>query len=55
MKAVMLIDRVPGQTPLGLFTNLWPSARCRADRQALEGWYLTVHVGTWRLELGGAA
>ena len=42
-----------GQTPYGVFTNLWPTALCRRDRQALGGWYFTLHLGTWRLNILG--
>lgn len=36
-----------GQTPCGVFSNYFNSA----DRWACGGWYLTIHVWRWRLEI----
>lgn len=46
--------RIPGQSPLGVFTNLWPTPICRRDRQTIEGWYLDFHLGRFRLSFLGA-
>lgn len=37
----------------GIYTNLWPTKLCRADRATLGGWYLTFQLGPWRLEFLG--
>lgn len=47
---IHLQRHVIGQTPLGLFTNLWPTALNRRDRETVGGWYCDIHVGTWRLQ-----
>lgn len=44
---------VIGQTPLGLFTNLYPTQLCKVDRECIGGWYASFHLGTWRLTLIG--
>jgi hypothetical protein len=49
----ILTHKVPGQTPLGVFTNLWPIPICRRDRQTLGGWYLDIHLGRFRLSILG--
>ncbi len=41
------------QTRLGMFTNLWPTQLCRDDRATTGGWYLHLHIGTFRLEILG--
>lgn len=48
---VTLTSRIVGQSPIGLYTNLWPTTVCRRDRKAMGCWYLTVHVGAWRWEI----
>jgi hypothetical protein len=42
---------VEGQTPWGAFHNLGP--QWRADREALNGWYLYLHLGPVRLGFWG--
>lgn len=42
-------DCIIGQTPLGVFTNIFNAQ----DRRACRGWYLTVHVWHYRLALIG--
>ena len=43
-------DRLPGQTPFGVFTNLFDAA----DRAICCGWYLSVHIGAYRLSFYGS-
>lgn len=47
---ISLSSRIVGQTPLGLYTNLWPTALNRRDRQAMGCWYVVFHVGPWTLD-----
>ena len=47
------INRVPAQTPYGIFTNMYPWDRL--DRQSIGVWYLSIHVGTVRISFYGTA
>lgn len=52
MKAA-LFRRYANQSPFGIYSNLWPSRRCRIDRETLGTWYAEVHAGPYRLSLWG--
>ena len=43
-----------GQTPIGVFSNLWPSTVNRIDRQTIGVWYLAIHAWRWRWEFFGS-
>ncbi len=42
-------QRIPGQTPFGVFTNLYPTPLCRIDRA--NGAYFCLHLGSFRLSI----
>ena len=38
---------------LALYSNLWPTATNRADRETLGVWYVDLHLYPFRVELAG--
>ena len=54
MKYAYVCSRLqPGQSPRGLYTNIWPTRLCATDRQALKGWYFDLHLFGWYFSLMG--
>lgn len=53
MTVTVLFSSVPGQTPFGLYTNLWPTRMCRVDRATVGAWYVSLHIGRYRCQALG--
>lgn len=44
------VTRSYGRTPWGVFTNLWPTAESRRDREG-GYWYCHLHTPRWVVEI----
>ena len=45
------LTRSYGRTRWGVFTNLWPTALSRGDRDTLGTWYANLHTPRYVLEI----